>query len=56
MEGYLVDDEKYPDFMNMKSRDFKRYHIIFLIKNLDGRKVLYKHISASNIKYYKTDL
>ena len=53
MEGYLVDDEKYPDFMNMKSRDFKRYHIIFLIKNLDGRKVLYKHISASNIKYYK---
>lgn len=53
MEGYLVDDEKYPDFMNMKTSDFPRYHIIFLIKNLDGRKVLYKHISASNIKYYK---
>lgn len=54
MEGYLVDDEKYPDFMNMKLKDFKRYHIIFLIKNLEGRKVLYKHISASNIKYYKS--
>ena len=53
MEGYLVDDEKYPDFMNMKARDFKRNHIIFLIKNLAGRKVLYKHISASNVKYYK---
>lgn len=53
MEGYLVDDELYPDFMNMKLRDFKRYHIIFLIKSLEGRKVLYKHISASNIKYFK---
>ena len=53
MEGYLVDDEKYPDFMNMKTREFKRNHIIFLIKNLEGRKVLYKHISASNIRYYK---
>ena len=53
MEGYLVDDEKYPDFMHMKTRDFKRNHIIFLIKNLEGRKVLYKHISASNVKYYK---
>lgn len=53
MEGYLVDDEKYPDFMNMKLRDFKRYHIIFLIKTLAGRKVLYKHISASNVKYFK---
>lgn len=53
MEGYLVDDEKYPDFMNMKLRDFKRYHIILLIKTLAGRKVLYKHISASNIKYFK---
>lgn len=54
MEGYLVDDEKYPDFMNMKTRDFKRNHIIFLIKNLEGRKVLYKQISASNVKYYKS--
>lgn len=53
MEGYLVDDEKYPDFMNMKLKDFKRYHIIFLIKTLAGRKVLYKHISASNIHYFK---
>lgn len=53
MEGYLVDDEKYPDFMNMRVRDFKRHHIIFLIKNLEGRKALYKHISASNIKYFR---
>ena len=41
MEGYLVDDEKYPDFMNMKLKDFPRYHIIFLIRTLAGRKVLY---------------
>ena len=40
MEGYLVDDEKYPDFMNMKLKDFPRYHIIFLIRTLAGRKVL----------------
>lgn len=53
MEGYLVDDEKYPDFMNMKVGSFPRYHIIFLIKSLEGRKVLYKHISASNTKYFK---
>lgn len=53
MEGYLVDDEKYPDFMNMKNGAFPRYHIILLVKNLEGRKVLYKHISASNIKYFK---
>lgn len=54
MEGYLVDDEKYPDFMNRKLRDFKRHHIIFLIKTLEGRKVLYKHISKSNIDYFKS--
>ena len=53
MEGYLVDDEKYPDFMNMKLKDFPRYHIIFLIRTLAGRKVLYKHISKSNIEYFK---
>ncbi len=53
MEGYLVDDELYPDFMNMKLKEFKRNHIILLIKTLEGRKVLYKHISASNIKYFK---
>lgn len=53
MEGYLVDDEKYPDFMEMKLRDLPRYHIIFLIQTLAGRKVLYKHISASNIKYFR---
>ena len=32
MEGYLVDDEKYPDFMNMKLSQFPRYHIILLVK------------------------
>ncbi len=54
MEGYLVDDEKYPEFMKMKISDFKRYHIILLIKTLEGRKVLYKHITASNIKYFRS--
>lgn len=32
MEGYLVDDEKYPDFLNMKTNQYERYHIIFLVK------------------------
>ncbi|MCC8073983.1 MAG: PolC-type DNA polymerase III [Clostridiales bacterium] len=67
MEGYLVDDEKYPDFMNLKPRQFKRHHIILLVKedtSFDesipkeerkyGRKNLYEMISASNIKYFKT--
>ncbi len=67
MEGYLVDDEKYPDFVHMKLRDFTRNHIIFLVKedtSLDasipkeerkyGRKNLYEMISASNIKYFKS--
>ena len=66
MEGYLVDDEKYPDFMNMKLNQFQRYHIILLVKednSLDesipkeerkyGRKNLYEIISASNVKYFK---
>ncbi|MGN0521890.1 MAG: PolC-type DNA polymerase III [Eubacterium sp.] len=67
MEGYLVDDKKYPNFMNMKLKEFKRHHIIFLVKedtSLDksipkeerkyGRKNLYEMISASNIKYFKS--
>lgn len=54
MEGYLVDDELYPDFMNMKLREFKRNHVIILIRTLEGRKVLYKHISSSNITYFKS--
>ncbi len=66
MEGYLVDDTKYPDFMNMKLNQFKRHHIIFLVKedtSMDesipkeerkyGRKNLYELISASNVKYFK---
>ena len=66
MEGYLVDDEKYPDFLNMKTNQYKRYHIIFLVKedtSMDesipkeerkyGRKNLYEMISASNVKYFK---
>lgn len=32
IEGYLVDDEKYPDFMNLKLKQFKRHHIILLVK------------------------
>lgn len=67
MEGYLVDDEKYPDFMNLKLKQFKRHHIILLVKedtSLDesipkeerayGRKNLYELISSSNIKTYKS--
>lgn len=67
MEGYLVDDEKYPDFMNMKLKQFARHHIILLVKedtSLDesipkeerkyGRKNLYEFISASNVKYFKS--
>ena len=67
MEGYLVDDEKYPDFMNMKLSQFPRYHIILLVKedtSMDesipkeqrkyGRKNLYELISASNVKYFKS--
>ena len=66
MEGYLVDDSLYPDFMNMKLKEFKRHHIILLVKedtSLDesipkeerkyGRKNLYKLISHSNVKTYK---
>lgn len=66
MEGYLVDDEKYPDFINMKTNQYERYHIIFLVKedtSMDesipkeerkyGRKNLYEMISASNVKCFK---
>ena len=66
MEGYLVDDEKYPDVVNMKTNQYERYHIIFLVKedtSMDesipkeerkyGRKNLYEMISASNVKYFK---
>lgn len=67
MEGYLVDDEKYPDFMKMKLKQFKRNHIILLVKedtSLDesipkeqrkyGRKNLYELISHSNVKTFKS--
>lgn len=54
MEGYLVDDEKYPDFMNMKLREFKRYHIILFFATLEGRKTLYKHISKSNTEFFRS--
>lgn len=67
MEGYLVDDEKYPDFMNMKLRDFKRHHVIILIKEdtsfdedipkesrVYGRRNLYELISYSHTKTYKS--
>lgn len=67
MEGYLVDDEKYPDFMKLKRKQFKRHHIILLVKedtSMDesipkeerkyGRKNLYEMISSSNIKTFKS--
>lgn len=67
MEGYLVDDELYPDFMNMKLKDFRRHHVILLVKednSLDesipveqrkyGRKNLYELISHSNVKTFKS--
>ena len=67
MEGYLVDDSLYPDFMNMKRSEFKRHHIILLVKedtSLDadipkeerkyGRKNLYELISHSSVKTFKT--
>ena len=66
MEGYLVDDEKYPDFMKLKQNQYKRHHIILLVKednSLDesipkeericGRKNLYELISYSCIKAFK---
>lgn len=65
MEGYLVDDEKYPDFMNMKRSAYTRHHVILLVKednSLDesvpkeerkyGRKNLYELISHSNVKTF----
>ncbi|MBQ7203028.1 MAG: PolC-type DNA polymerase III [Eubacterium sp.] len=67
MEGYLVDDSLYPDFMNMKLKEFKRNHIILLVKedtSFDdsipkeerkyGRKNLYELISHSNVKTFKS--
>jgi DNA polymerase-3 subunit alpha (Gram-positive type) len=66
MEGYLVDDELYPDFITMNPKHFKRNHIILLVKedtSFDdsipkeerkyGRKSLYEMISAAHTKYYK---
>ena len=66
MEGYLVDDSLYPDFMDMKLKEFKRHHIILLVKednSLDssipkeerryGRKNLYEMISHSNVRTFK---
>ena len=65
MEGYLVDDEKYPDFMNMKRSAYTRHHVILLVKednSMDesvpkeerkyGRKNLYELISHSNVKTF----
>ncbi len=66
MEGYLVDDSLYPDFMNMKLKEFRRHHIIMLVKEDNsfddsipkeerryGRKNLYEMISHSNVKTFK---
>ncbi len=67
MEGYLVDDSLYPDFMDMKLKDFRRHHIILLVKEDNsfddsipkeerryGRKNLYEMISHSNVKTFKS--
>lgn len=66
MEGYLVDDSVYPDFMNMKRKDFQIHHITILVKedtSFDesvpekerkyGRRNLYELISHSNIKTFR---
>ncbi|MBR3150218.1 MAG: PolC-type DNA polymerase III [Eubacterium sp.] len=66
MEGYLVDDSLYPDFMNMKLKDFRRHHIILLVKEDNsfdssipkeerryGRKNLYELISHSSVRTFK---
>ena len=65
MEGYLVDDELYPDFMTLKRGQYRRHHIILLVKedtSMDesipkeerkyGRKNLYELISHSNVKTF----
>ena len=65
MEGYLVDDELYPDFMTLKRSQYRRHHIILLVKedtSMDesipkeerkyGRKNLYELISHSNVKTF----
>ena len=65
MEGYLVDDELYPDFMTLKRSAYRRHHIILLVKadtSMDesipkeerryGRKNLYELISHSNVKTF----
>ena len=65
MEGYLVDDEKYPDFMQLKRSAYSRHHVILLVKedtSMDesipkeerkyGRKNLYELISHSNVKTF----
>ena len=66
MEGYLVDDNLYPDFMDMKLSEFRRHHIILLVKedtSMDqnipknerkyGRKNLYELVSHSSVKTFK---
>ncbi|MCH5317097.1 MAG: PolC-type DNA polymerase III [Eubacterium sp.] len=66
MEGYLVDDEKYPNFMELKQNQYKRHHIILLVKedtSFDesipkeerkyGRKNLYELISYSCTETFK---
>ncbi len=67
MEGYLVDDDLYPNFMRLKNKEFQRHHVILLVKedtSLEssippearkyGRKNLYELISYSSTKTFKT--
>ena len=66
MEGYLVDDELYPNFAEMKVNQYRRHHVILLVKedtSMDesipkeerkyGRKNLYEMISYSSTQTFR---
>ena len=67
MEGYLVDDdevysehpfgadEEIPEDYITKLNEIKKsYHIILLVKNTQGLKNLYRLITESNLKFFKS--
>ena len=66
MEGYLVDDTLYPDYLTLKRNEYRRHHIILLVKedtSFDtsipkeerkyGRKNLYELISYSSVHSFR---